>query len=250
MEAHIRVEICCGSAADVAAAARGGADRAELSACLYFGGLTPSLGTVEEAAAAGIPVMAMVRPREGGFCYDAGEGRIMVRDARHLLQHGAGGIVFGALTPAGEIDLDLCRRMVDAAEGRETVFHRAFDLLGGHWERSLTQLMELGVTRVLTSGFAAAAPEGAEMLARLRRFAGEEIEILPGSGIRADNALALCRRTGCDQIHSSAGQRRYIDPSEGFSDEVTFTPRVPPAAGFGCTDTAAVRQLVEEVRGR
>lgn len=248
MGEHIRVEICCGSAADVAAAAEGGADRAELSSCLYFGGLTPSVGTVEAACAAGIPVMAMVRPREGGFCYDADEGRIMARDARSLVAAGADGVVFGALTPAGEIDLELCRRIIEAADGRETVFHRAFDLLESHWQRSLTQLMELGVTRVLTSGFAATAPEGAEMLAALRRFAGGGIEILPGSGIRADNALELCRRTGCDQIHSSAGQLRCSDPSEGLSQRVSFTPELPPSAGFGRTDRAAVSRLVHEVR--
>ena len=140
---RILVEICCGSAQDVITAAEAGADRAELSSCLYFGGLTPSVGTVIAAKDSGIPIMAMVRPREGGFIYDEAEKRIMLLDAQAMTGAGADGIVFGALTKDGKIDVDLCRRIIEAAEGRETVFHRAFDLLGHNWQRELEKLIDL-----------------------------------------------------------------------------------------------------------
>ena len=66
----VLLEICCGSADDVIEAARGGADRVELNNNLFQGGLTPSLGTLEIAKErVSIPVMTMVRPRSGGFCY-------------------------------------------------------------------------------------------------------------------------------------------------------------------------------------
>lgn len=249
MNHKIKIEICCGSAEDVAIAARCGADRAELSSCLYFGGLTPSVGTVVEAKKAGIPVMAMVRPREGGFCYSAAEQAVMLLDAQSMLGAGADGIVFGALTEDRKIDLGLTRRMVELAEGRETVFHRAFDLIETDWKRSLSQLIDLGVTRVLTSGFAAAAPQAVDTLAEMVRFAGGAIEILPGSGIRLNNAVELCRRTGCDQVHTSGGQLRLLDPSEGFSDRVSFTPDVPPQPGYGRTNEETLRQFVREVKG-
>lgn len=249
MEHKIKIEICCGSAEDVAIAARCGADRAELSSCLYFGGLTPSVGTVIEAGKAGIPVIAMVRPREGGFCYSETEKRVCLLDAQSMLGAGADGIVFGGLTEDKKIDLDLTRRMVELAEGRETVFHRAFDLIEEDWKRSLSQLIDLGVTRVLTSGFAATAPEAMEVLAEMVRFSGGAIEILPGSGIRMNNAVEICRRTGCNQIHTSGGQLRMADPSEGFSDKVSFTPAVPPQPGYGRTNEAALRQFVREVKG-
>lgn len=249
MEHKIKIEICCGSAEDVAIAARCGADRAELSSCLYFGGLTPSVGTVVEAKKAGIPVIAMVRPREGGFIYSESEKRVMLLDAQSMLGAGADGIVFGGLTERQTIDLDLTRRMVELAEGRETVFHRAFDLIGNDWKRSLSQLIDLGVTRVLTSGFAATAPQAVETLAEMVRFAGGAIEILPGSGVRKNNAAALCRATGCDQVHTSGGQLRMADPSEGFSTEVCFTPTAAPLPGYGRTNEAALREFIREVRG-
>ena len=65
---EIKIEICCGSAGDVLAAAGAGADRVELNSALFLGGLTPSLGALELARTAQVELMAMVRPREGGFC--------------------------------------------------------------------------------------------------------------------------------------------------------------------------------------
>ena len=62
----ITLEICCGSVDDVFQAKAAGAHRVELNSALFLGGLTPSLGTVRTAQKAGIPIMAMVRPREGG----------------------------------------------------------------------------------------------------------------------------------------------------------------------------------------
>lgn len=248
MDRNILVEICCGSAADVITAAKAGAHRAELSSCLYFGGLTPSVGTVVAAKDGGIPVMAMVRPREGGFVYDESEKRVMLLDAQAMIGAGADGIVFGALTPDKKIDTAFCRRIIEAAEGRETVFHRAFDLLEENWQRELEKLIDLGVTRVLTSGFEATALEGAHNIAAMNRFAGGAIEILPGSGIRSGNALEICRLTGCRQVHSSAGQANIIDISESFSDKVCFTPNVPPRIGYGRTREEAVREFVEGVK--
>ena len=75
----IKVEICCGSADDVFEAAAAGADRVELNAAMFLGGLTPTLGEVLVAREAGIPIMAMVRPREGGFCYTEREFAGMVK---------------------------------------------------------------------------------------------------------------------------------------------------------------------------
>ena len=84
-----KVEICCGSADDVFEAAAAGADRVELNAALFLGGLTPSIGEVLEAKKAGIEIVAMVRPREGGFCYSPREFETMLADARALLDAGA-----------------------------------------------------------------------------------------------------------------------------------------------------------------
>ena len=81
---RIKVEICCGSADDVFEAAAAGADRVELNAAMFLGGLTPTIGEVLVAREAGIPIMAMVRPREGGFCYTEREFAGMVKEVEAL----------------------------------------------------------------------------------------------------------------------------------------------------------------------
>ena len=74
MKQNITLEVCCGSVEDVLAAARGGADRVELNSCLFHGGLTPSVGELLVAKRmVDLPIMTMVRPRQGGFCYTQAE---------------------------------------------------------------------------------------------------------------------------------------------------------------------------------
>ena len=92
----ILIEACCGSADDALEAARGGADRVELNSALYLGGLTPSAGSLRVLReSSGVPVMAMLRPREGGFCYSGTAFRTMLADGELLLRAGADGLVFG-----------------------------------------------------------------------------------------------------------------------------------------------------------
>ena len=74
------LEVCVDDAGGLAAAIEGGADRIELCAALALGGLTPPPGLMALAARAPIPVMAMIRPRAGGFVWSAQEGRQMRDD--------------------------------------------------------------------------------------------------------------------------------------------------------------------------
>lgn len=116
------VEACCGSADDVIEAQKAGAHRVELNSNLSLGGLTPSLGTLKAAKAeTGLPIMAMVRPRESGFLYTAAEFRTALLDAEALLENGADGIVFGFLNSDGTVDAGRCREMLRLAGKRQTV---------------------------------------------------------------------------------------------------------------------------------
>jgi len=102
MSSEILIEVCCGSTDDAVEAERGGAARVELNSSLFFGGLTPSLGSVIEAKKRlSIPVIVMIRPRGGGFCYTQAEMAAMLHDARLAVEHGAEGLAFGILTPEG-----------------------------------------------------------------------------------------------------------------------------------------------------
>ena len=96
MTKNIYLEVCCGSVDDSIEAQIGGAQRVELNSSMFFGGLTPSLGAIIEAKKRlNIPVIVMIRPRGGGFCYTDAEYESMLHDTRLALDYGADGIVFG-----------------------------------------------------------------------------------------------------------------------------------------------------------
>ena len=69
----MQVEICASTLRDVAVAMEVGADRVELCSVWTAGGLTPSAVLVQSAVAMGMPVRALVRPREGHFVWSNSE---------------------------------------------------------------------------------------------------------------------------------------------------------------------------------
>jgi len=200
---RILLEIACASVADAVAAARGGADRLELCGALELEGLTPTPGMLAAVRRrAGLPVLAMVRPRAGPAVYTSAEWSVMESDAEGLLEGGAAGLVFGALDARGRVDERRCRGMALLSAGAPTVFHRAFDQAADAMD-ALEALIACGVTRVLTSGGAPTALEGADRIRALAERAAGRIEILPGGGIREDNVAEVVRRTGCTAVHLS-----------------------------------------------
>ena len=245
------LEICCGSADDAIRAFSAGADRVELNMALPFGGLTPSLGMLEAVKArANGPVICMVRPRTGGFCYSELEFDGMLRDIRAFRAAGADGIAFGVLQQDGSLDLERCRRVVEAADGMETAFHRAFDSIGGDLTLAAQRLADIGVTRILTSGGKPSAPEGSEAIRRIVTAAGDRIGVLAGGGVRPHNAAQLMRDTGCREIHCSFHTVSYDRSTLG--GVVRFRPAaLPPEEEVGIIDTdglsAFVRQLREQL---
>lgn len=198
------------SVADAKTAERLGAKRIELCVSIEAGGLTPSLGLLQETLAqCALPVMAMVRPRAGGFVYDADELATMLRDTRELVAAGAHGVVFGPLRADRTIDTEFLKRLKDAAGRAETVFHRAFDQTQDA-DEALEILAQVGITRVLTSGHSKSALEGA---ANLRRLSGRGVEILPGGGIRSGNIRQVAEATGAPFLH--AGPFRRVGEGDG-----------------------------------
>lgn len=240
---HILIEACCGSAEDALHAARGGADRVEMNTALYLGGLTPSIGSLRvlrETSA--VPVMAMLRPREGGFCYSETAFRTMLSDGEQLLATGADGLVFGCLTPEGEVDEPRVRALVALCGSRPAVFHRAIDVVPD-WRRALEALIHCGVTRVLTSGQAKSAILGAQTIAQMVRFSQGAIEILPGAGVTPDNVLELLEITGCTQVHLSR-RRELRDTSTRANPSLRFGhPQSPPEDEYKVTDAEAFARL-------
>jgi copper homeostasis protein len=232
---------------DAVEAAKGGAGRIELNSALFLGGLTPSLGTLLSVKTrVDIPVMVMIRPRAGGFCYTDTEMAVMRRDAVLAVEHGADGLVFGVLHENGTIDLERCQQLMHCCAGQPAVFHRAFDVVPDPFT-ALDQLIELGFTRVLTSGQAPSVPEGLDLIKQLVTRASNRIEILPGAGIRAHNVRSIVEQTGVTQVHLSAF-RTQPDSSVQHRPCIHFGGALyPPEAQYGIIDSAAIHCMSEQL---
>lgn len=221
-------EVCCGSVSDAKAAEAGGASRIELNSALALGGLTPDAGCLKRCTEeTGLTVIAMLRPRAGGFCYTEEETKTMFVTAELLLKSGADGLAFGFLTPERAVKADDTKRMADLIHsyGKCAVFHRAFDCAAS-FELASETLIAAGIDRILTSGGEAAAWDGRDRLCSLQQTYGAQIELLAGSGIRSFNAASLLSHTGLNQVHSSC--RGYFKDETARANGVSFSYEGPP----------------------
>ena len=198
------LEICAGSVESAIAARNGGAQRIELCAALEVGGVTPSAGVIAEARKVeGLTLNVIIRPRGGDFLYNEYEIACMEQDIRTCKQLGVDGVVIGALTANGDIDTGTCRRLIAAADGMSITFHRAFDMCRDA-KKALEELIALGCDRVLTSGQAATAQAGIQLLKELVEQAAERIIIMPGCGVKENNIAEIARLSGAREFHFSA----------------------------------------------
>lgn len=197
------IEICLDSVESVLEAEKGGADRVELCSDLFEGGLSPSIATVRLAKKlSNIKINAMVRPRGGDFCYSDIEFEVMKEEVRAFKEEGVNAIVFGILTPEGDIDIERSMELIELARPLEVTFHRAFDMTRDPF-KALRDLMNLGVDRVLTSGQEATVYEGIDTLKQLIELAGDKIIILPGSGIKERNFKKIDAELHAKEYHMS-----------------------------------------------
>lgn len=246
---HFMLEVCCGSYYDALQAYRGGAKRIELNSALNLGGLTPSIATLEmvKQDCKGLKVIAMVRPRGAGFYYSQEDFRVMEEECRMLLEHGADGIAFGCLNEDAALNIEQNCRLIALIHngGKEAVFHRAFDCSNDpFWTIEL--LIRLKADRILTSGLKQTAIAGRMLIGELQRRYGDQIELLPGSGINASNAAQLIADTGVTQIHSSC--KGWIKDNTTIVGEVSYS--YAPAPNEACYEVVSadrVRKLLAAI---
>jgi copper homeostasis protein len=209
------LEVAVADVDDAVAAQSLGADRLELNSGMALGGLTPSLGLLRDVlSAVAIPVVVMIRPRPGGFCYSASQWTVAQRDAALALEAGAAGIVFGVLDHDGNVDVRRTADMVALAGPREVVFHRAFDLTRD-WTQAVDALIELRVTRILTSGQQPTAVAGTACLQSLLRRAANRIQIVAGSGVRC-SVIERLYDLGLRQFHGTFSR---VVPDPGYDGQ-------------------------------
>ena len=212
------LEICVENFESALSAKSGGADRIELCADLFLGGLTPGydlLKLVKEKIK--IPVHVMIRPRAGDFFYSAAEFNQMKREIEIAKKLKADGVVFGILTSENRIDIKRTKELVSLSRPMKVTFHRAFDAATGPFE-ALKHIIETGADILLTSGQKEKAIDGAELIYRLNNLAKGKIEIMAGSGITDKNILEIAKRTGIKTFHGSA-KRKGSDGEIIYADE-------------------------------
>ena len=176
---------------------------------------------------------------------------VPVGDIAAAKEAGAAGVVIGALTAEGEVDVPLTQRLLEAAKPELAVtFHRAIDLTRDPLAAVRT-LLDLGagqIQRVLTSGGAATAPEGLETIRRMEQLCqaatGEQADevaeerrlvIVPGGGLTVENVAQVAARTGVRMLHASLrsgrdGGMSYRKPGVFMGGEkVIVLPNRPPS---------------------
>lgn len=197
------IEIAVDSTESARAAEQGGAQRIELCSALREGGLTSSLGLVRTVrSACTIALFTIIRPRGGDFLYTADEFRAMQEDIRIMGKEGVDGVVFGLLTPDGQVDKERTRALVELARPMEVTFHRALDMTSDP-EGALEDVIACGVQRVLTSGGASSAWAGRKRLQTMVQQAAKRTTIVVGGGVRPAQISRLMASTGATEFHSS-----------------------------------------------
>lgn len=234
------VEIVGCSVEDAVAIERGGADRIELCAGIVAGGVTPSTGLLKAVkAACRLPIMVMIRPREGGFCYSDAEFETMEREIDALAQAGADGFVFGILEVNGAIDTQRMHKLRRRAEGYPVMCHRAFDVTPDPL-LAIDALIDAGIDRVLSSGQRREIVAGLPKLQEIIAHANGRIEVQPCEGIRPENVTQVIQTLNPKCIHLGPFQS-VTDPTSTLGSEVHYGPHLS-------VDEACVREVVRLAR--
>ncbi|MEN2435745.1 copper homeostasis protein CutC [Weeksellaceae bacterium A-14] len=208
------LEIACFEITSAETALNSVADRIEFCSDIQSGGLTPDLEEFRYLKSKyHTPIHVMIRPSAGSFLYSEGEFEQMKISLSAFRDAGADGFVFGVLDVQQRIDVVRNRILLDLADGKPCVFHRAVDRTRDLF-RSAELIMQLGFREILTSGGKRTALEGKENLKKLVELFPENILI--GGSVRSGNISELIHTVKSHRFHSSAilSYETFANPNE------------------------------------
>ncbi len=211
---RILLEVIATTPEDARIAQEAGADRIEFISAQSEGGLTPSLGMVEQILSeVTIPVHAMIRPHSHSFVYTPQELQSMQRDIRHFVRAGVTALVLGVLDTKQQIDEKALALLLQAAqEGSNEVqitFHRAFDEAGDLRQSIATLGKYDAITRILTSGGKASALEATETFPQLIQLADQHsLSLIAGAGLTLETLETFVRKTEIREVHLGSAVRQ------------------------------------------
>lgn len=240
------LEVCAGSLQSAINAQNGGAQRIELCDNLNEGGTTPSAGTIIlTKKMLKIPVFVLIRPRPGDFLYSDQEFEIMKQDILFCKELRAEGVVLGILNKDGSVDIERVGQLVSLARPMQVTFHRAFDMTADPLQ-ALEDISSLGIERILTSGQAMNADNGAGLISELIKISENKLVIMPGGGINEGNVIELLEKTGAREVHASL--RTEVSSAMAFrKNSVSMEKHNNDEYSLMQTDAARVKRLVQKL---
>jgi copper homeostasis protein len=204
------LEVIATQLSHVRAVQNSGAGRIELCSAMGADGLTPSAGLMEQAIALSqLPIMVMIRPREGDFVYSSDEIATMQSDILFAKQCGAAGVVLGVLNNDQTVNTAALKELVQSAYPMDVTFHRAFDVCIEP-QQALEDIIACGCTRILSSGQEKNCVEGKSMLLKMVEWADDSITIMPGAGINPNTI---------SDIHHPAFREYHMSGLRSFKPE-------------------------------
>lgn len=240
------LEVCVDNFESAMGAITGGASRIELCTALTEGGLTPTPGMlmqIQNNNPQKVPIFCMLRCRPGNFIYTPEEVEIMKEDAKLLRKTGADGFVFGALLENGDVDMKNCREIIKSCFPLPVTFHRAFD----YCRRPTIEvevIIDLGFTRLLTSGKQKTAQQGVKLISKLIEQAGSRIIIMPGGGINLDNLKFIMENTEALEYHGSFKKAKEQTSSNNADVNIDENCTI-----YNVTDEELVSKVVQLLKG-
>lgn len=178
-------------------------DRIELCTDYSVGGISPDFNVVENVLdKVNINVFVMIRCRQGDFIYNNTETEKMIKYLEICKSLNVSGFVFGALDCRNNVDVRICKKIVENAHPLPVTFHRAFDITEELYKSAET-IIECGFRRILTSGSKRSAYNGRFIIKDLIERYGNEIIFVPGGSIRKNNYSEIVNFTKALEIHSS-----------------------------------------------
>lgn len=233
----MKLEICANSYQSAKNAQIAGAHRIELCSELSVGGITPSYGLIKQVVdKLSIETFVLIRPRSGDFKYTDAEFEVMKKDIQLCKELGVSGIVSGVLNDDNTLDIERAKVLVELSKPLSFTFHRAFDCVPNPSE-TLEQLIDLGVSRILTSGQKPKAEEGLELLQQLQKQAKDRLTILAGSGINAKNAKQF-KAINLLEVHASASKIKKPKNENTYFETLDVT----------VSDVAIIQSILKEIK--
>ena len=121
-------------------------------------------------------------------------------------------VLFGDVNPSGHLPESFPVKLEDnpsflyyGGEGNRTEYREGVFVGYRYYDRKkMDVLFPFGYGLSYTTFDFSGLKLSADCIRDMIRFAGKDLEILPGSGVRPENAADLVSRTGCGQVHFSA----------------------------------------------